>query len=130
MPEPTLEEIKEEIERDVNRQIEFRRELEHLINRYSMENGSNTPDFMLAEYLIGCLKNFDLIVNKRTQWYRNEDEMSSEEERLWKKLNFAVRSIINAALCSNPQKASEIRMSVVLDNLDMVDETTKRLIGL
>jgi hypothetical protein len=33
----------------------FRDELEELINRHSMENGSNTPDFVLAEYLVKCL---------------------------------------------------------------------------
>ena len=30
-----------------------------LLNRYSMENGSNTPDFMLADYLIDCLRALD-----------------------------------------------------------------------
>jgi hypothetical protein len=46
----------------------FRRELEGLINRYSQENGSNTPDFILAEYLVSCLETFDRAVNKRQEW--------------------------------------------------------------
>jgi len=46
----------------------FREELEHLINRNSMENGSNTPDFLLAEYLTDCLLTFDKIVGERTKW--------------------------------------------------------------
>lgn len=48
---------------------EFRKDLESLINRHSMENGSNTPDFMLADYLTACLVNFDRIVSAREKWY-------------------------------------------------------------
>lgn len=33
----------------------FVKELETLINMHSMENGSNTPDFILANYLKDCL---------------------------------------------------------------------------
>ena len=48
---------------------DFRSDLESLINRHSQENGSNTPDFMLADYLVSCLRTFDEIVNRREQWY-------------------------------------------------------------
>jgi hypothetical protein len=48
---------------------EFRRELEVLINKYSVENGSNTPDFILADYLVSCLQTFDKIIQAREQWY-------------------------------------------------------------
>ena len=37
----------------------FRRELEQLIHGYSMESNSNTPDFILAQYLERCLDAFD-----------------------------------------------------------------------
>lgn len=47
----------------------FREELETLLNKHSMENGSNTPDFMLAEYLCACLTAFDRFVNRRECWY-------------------------------------------------------------
>ncbi len=47
----------------------FRRELISLINRHSKENGSNTPDYILAEYLIECLHMFDRITNMRNGWY-------------------------------------------------------------
>ena len=47
----------------------FRKELETLINKNSLESGSNTPDFILVEYLIECLKTFDKIVYKREEWY-------------------------------------------------------------
>lgn len=56
----------------VIRNITFQEELEHLINRYSMENGSNTPDYILAEYLNNCLKNFDRALTVRNNWYGSE----------------------------------------------------------
>lgn len=48
---------------------EFEEKLRGLINSQSMENGSNTPDFILAKYLRGCLQNFELAVVQRDSWY-------------------------------------------------------------
>lgn len=48
----------------------FLEELEKLINRYSMENGSNTPDFILATYLLSCLAAFNVAVLERNKWYQ------------------------------------------------------------
>ena len=39
------------------------------INKVSAENGSNTPDFVLANYLAMCLENFDHITKMRDDWY-------------------------------------------------------------
>jgi hypothetical protein len=47
----------------------FRKELEALINTHNVEAGSDTPDFLLADYLDGCLKMFDRIVRERDAWY-------------------------------------------------------------
>jgi len=54
---------------------EFRKELQTLINCYSKENGSNTPDFILAEYLTNCLENFDNTIKKRTVWYGDKNDV-------------------------------------------------------
>ena len=48
--------------------VVFREELERLINTHSMENGSGTPDFILAQYLVACLEAYDAAVYRRTQW--------------------------------------------------------------
>lgn len=48
---------------------DFRSELAAVINKYSRENGSNTPDFILAEFLERCLIAFDKTVNVRETWY-------------------------------------------------------------
>ena len=47
----------------------FRRELESLINKYSLENESDTPDFILADFLSGCLTLFDDVVVERDRWH-------------------------------------------------------------
>lgn len=49
--------------------MSFRKELEVVINRHSMENGSDTPDFILAEYLGDCLSAYDRAVTRRERWY-------------------------------------------------------------
>lgn len=49
--------------------MSFRKELETAINRCSQENGSDTPDFILAEYLEGCLRAFDAAAKRRDEWY-------------------------------------------------------------
>ncbi len=52
----------------------FRAELEQLINRNSMENGSNTPDFILAKFLAGCLEAFDAATHERETWYGRDPD--------------------------------------------------------
>lgn len=49
--------------------MSLRRDIESVINRNSCENGSNTPDFILAEYLERCLNSFDAAVAARERWY-------------------------------------------------------------
>jgi hypothetical protein len=49
----------------------LKKEIEEAINRNSAENGSDTPDFILAEYLIGCLELFDKAVKTRDFLNRN-----------------------------------------------------------
>lgn len=52
---------------ETQKQDTFRREIERLINRLSLENGSDTHDFILAEYLVDCLAAFDKAVRHRTR---------------------------------------------------------------
>ncbi len=41
-----------------------------------MENGSGSPDFILADYLVGCLSAFDKAVTARSNWYGHASLMS------------------------------------------------------
>lgn len=48
----------------------FEKELAVLLNRYSKENESDTPDFILAGYISGCLSAFTTAIRCRRDWYR------------------------------------------------------------
>lgn len=48
--------------------LDLRKELAAVLNRHSRENVSNTPDFILADYLVGCLEAWDKTHNKLRVW--------------------------------------------------------------
>ncbi|MDD5650798.1 MAG: hypothetical protein PHF86_10360 [Candidatus Nanoarchaeia archaeon] len=54
---------------EIQKEENLRKNIEDAINKVSEENESNTPDFILAEYLINCLKAFDLATKQRDKWY-------------------------------------------------------------
>ncbi len=57
---------------------DFITELCELLNRRSMENGSDTPDFILAQYLTDCLRAWNRATKRREDWYgRTPQEVSS-----------------------------------------------------
>lgn len=49
--------------------MDLRKKIEQAINNSSAENGSNTPDFILAEYLTDCLAALDKAAKAREAWY-------------------------------------------------------------
>lgn len=57
----------------------FKQALTTLINQYSKENDSDTPDFILAKFLTDTLKAFNKATNRREEWYGNDEE----EEHDW-----------------------------------------------
>ena len=52
--------------------MNFQKELEQLINKYSLENDSDTPDFILATFLAECLDSFNVAVYNRDAWYKKD----------------------------------------------------------
>ena len=54
----------------------FEDELQSLINRCSQENTSNTPDFILAQYMNACLLAFNTAVQQRESWYGRDPRPS------------------------------------------------------
>lgn len=58
----------------------FKQNLKILLNRHCAENGSNTPDFILADYLLGCLHSFDSAVSARSTWYGGKDHIPVSTE--------------------------------------------------
>jgi uncharacterized protein YabE (DUF348 family) len=53
---------------------ECQREIATVLNRYCKENDSNTPDFILATYLMDCLNAFNSAVSSREKWYNIESK--------------------------------------------------------
>lgn len=63
---------KTEINHSADLNDTFEKKLEQLLNDYSMENGSNTPDFLLARFLMNCLNAYNAAVRKRDIWYKGK----------------------------------------------------------
>jgi len=55
--------------REQMKKTELEKKLTRLLNEESRESDSNTPDFLLAEFMLNCLDAFELTSNKREVWY-------------------------------------------------------------
>lgn len=53
------------------------------LNRFSAENGSNTPDFILADYLLACLGAFNEASRARERWYADSPNSTMREFVGW-----------------------------------------------
>ena len=51
------------------RESSFFKELAGVLNGHSMENASNTPDWILAAFLGNCLAALDTAIQQRETWY-------------------------------------------------------------
>lgn len=62
---------------DIEHNSVLRQDLITLINTHNLENKSNTPDWLIADYLLKCLKVFNITVDHREQFYNNKSSKSS-----------------------------------------------------
>lgn len=62
---------------------DFYEELKRLINRHCRENESDTPDYILAQFLNSCLYIFERNVKERDRWYGHKpwENKTKVEER-------------------------------------------------
>jgi hypothetical protein len=60
----------------------FREELEGLINKHGKENASDTPDFILAAFLVSSLNAFDRGIAARERWYGRKTEGIPDEHKV------------------------------------------------
>ena len=107
--------MEKKIERNVS---EFLNELTKLLNKYSMENESNTPDFILAQHLINSLHAFETAVNKREGWYGKNINHNN------------LTNLSGGNECSNCKETVEIcecisKNKIIIDGKEYVDENTK-----
>ena len=55
-------------------------DLRDLINRHSREGHSNTPDFILAKFLIDSLEAFEEATKKRDRFYKPDDAEEVDDQ--------------------------------------------------
>ena len=67
--------------RSAERNSEFRQKLEHLISECSMENYSDTRDFVLAAYLSRCLAAYEEAVISRDKLIVGEELGETRDKR-------------------------------------------------
>jgi hypothetical protein len=72
-----IEKLPPKEEEPLKKASEFNVELRALLNRFSKENGSDTPDYILAYFLEGVLKVYDETLQMREKWYGREKEALS-----------------------------------------------------
>jgi hypothetical protein len=72
---------------------------ELLINQNNMENGSNTPDFLLAGFLHSCLEAFDNAVRERDKWY--SVELAPGKKHVIEPLKREIQEIIPGGVIMN-----------------------------
>jgi hypothetical protein len=59
---------------NIGNNMSFENELINLINRYSIENGSDTPDFILARYIMNCLNAYEIAMDSRNSFFAQGSE--------------------------------------------------------
>jgi len=65
----------EKLDEIVTNDTKFYRELTSLLNKYNKENDSNTPDYILINYILGCLRTFNHVISQRDSWHGVEDRV-------------------------------------------------------
>ena len=55
---------------------DLRSDIKGALNRASAENGSDTPDHVLADYLLACLDAFDAATHARSAWYGHHSHVA------------------------------------------------------
>lgn len=58
----------------------FTKELETLINKHSLENESDTPDWILAQYIRNCLNTWNTTTQARDKWHGFQTQTNKTAE--------------------------------------------------
>lgn len=67
-PAKLKEEVIAENSNNVKKIAEFKKSLQTLINCHSMEQFSNTPDFILADHMVQSMLSFGDTMARRDKW--------------------------------------------------------------
>lgn len=58
---------------------ELVRDIAAVLNKHSAENNSDTPDFILAEFLVDTLVAYDQATKARTTWHKPPEPEEANE---------------------------------------------------
>lgn len=106
--------------------MSLREDIEHAINCNSAENGSNTPDYILAEFLTDCLAAYDKALVERERWYgrpieRNAEPVTvvthAEVEALREQLHHATNNLDNLHLELTAAQARIAKLKAALQKI-------------
>ena len=70
--------MSEVMEANVGEEKEFKKELASLLNRYGFDGACETPDWILADYVERCLRNFGCIIAKDIAWHSSWKTLGEE----------------------------------------------------
>ena len=54
-------------------------DLAEVMNRHGLDSNTNTPDYILADYLFGCLAAFSCSTKCRDIWFGGTDRQEQKE---------------------------------------------------
>ena len=60
--------------------LDFEYDLSNLINHHNIDNDLNTPDFILANYIIDCLVAYNTTNKANKHWHRPVESASKHKE--------------------------------------------------
>ena len=106
--------------------------LEELINEECRENDSNTPDFLLSEFMMNCLDAFELASNKREVWFGvHLDILNNWEELILTAMGEASMcwSNIDKVGVFDATRAEQIGKKLLQDIKSRVEEPSPAPIG-
>ena len=63
---------------DLSKNEELKNELSRVAQKYGLVEASDTPDFIVIEFIINTLKSFNKATKERDKWYRISKEYREE----------------------------------------------------
>ena len=70
---------------DGRRRLAFKKDLSGLINAFGLDNDANTPDYILADYLMDCFNVYRATKEANDRWHSSEPQPRPETEKQEKK---------------------------------------------
>ena len=70
--------MSEAMEVDAGKEKEFKKELASLLNRHGFDNACETPDYILADYVEMCLRDFRAAMRRNIAWHSGWKTLGEE----------------------------------------------------